>query len=460
MTGEDGDDDADWESAAASGGATGAPAGAVPADDEPPPNKRRRVPPSASADGAAGSSSGSSDAPPAAPRPSAPPRPGGGSRVPYPLVGLRRRTNGNYDLKSSTVDDRDVTRPELLSRVASYVSSLAARSCRDSPRGSPGCDCLSILRGRDYLVESVAHDCLDFAELGHAGRKHRAVERMRAGGSSGGAAAGGGGFAMLPLKYETLDERWIRAAAASSSGPSSPAGPDLGEMRDVVGRAFSHRICRSAFCALYNIGADKRRSLLTYASGDLGSVRHGNAGSRNRSARFADAHASIRASLDDLTSRNAHLRDPTSGDIVLPPSTSKRKWYEAWAAGQGWIVRKVNTKTGQYDRAANFDLAPGFHRTADEARAAGDGGGRVAGVVVNWTSAARIWSEEYPHLKTTGRRGRGLHGGNYDAIEGRYGPYPRRRTGGGGAADGGPRAADGMPSPGRVEGAEATGRLM
>ena len=419
--------------------------GAVPADatgagvlppDEPPP-KRRRVPPSAA------------PCPPAQ-------SPG---RVPYPLVGLRRRTNGNYDMRSSKVDESDLTRPELLSRVAAYVSTLAARSCRDTPRGTP-CDCLSILRGRDYLVESVAHDVLDYAEMSPAGRKHRAVERMRAG-ASGGAA--GGGTAMLPLKYETLDEHWARAAASDASG----GGSDLDTMRDAVGRAFSHRICRSAFCALYNIGPDKRKSLLTYASGDLGSVRHGNAGSRNRSARFAGAHASLRSSLDGLASRHAHLRDPSSGEIVLPPSMSKRKWYEDWVAGRGWVARKVNTKTGQYDSASNFDLAPGFYGTAEEARGSG---GRVAGIVVNWTSAARIWAEEYPHLRTTGRRGRGLHGGNYDAIEGRYGPYPRgggggrrRRTEGGGAAaaDGGPQAAPGgMPSQGRVEDAGATGGFV
>ena len=435
------------DAAGAGSGGAPAPAVAVPraSADGPPPAKRRRASPS----------SGS------APPPPAPARGGASSKLPYPLVGLRRRTNGNYDLKASRVDESDLTRPELLSRVSTYVSALSARDCRDPPRGGVhGCACLSILRGRPYLVESVAHDVLDYAELSPAGRKHRAVERMRAGGVGPAVAGGGGGTAMLPLKYEVLDEHWSRISDSASESDTAAARADLESVRDAVGRAFATRICRSAFCALYNIGTDRRRSLLTYASGDLGSVRHGNAGSKNRSARFADAHASLRSSLDGIVARHAHLRDGSSGEIVLPPSSSKRRWYEDWCAGRGWVARKVNTKTGQYDSASNYDLAPGFYRTAEEARAAGAEEGRVASIVVNWTSAARIWSEEYPHLKTTGRRGRGLHGGNYDAVVGKYGPYPKGGRGGKRGEEGGATEAEdpgGMPSPGRGEGGESDG---
>ncbi|KAL7545923.1 hypothetical protein ACHAWF_009272 [Thalassiosira exigua] len=337
-------------------------------------------------------------------------------RPKFPLIGLRAMDNGKYRLEAKGRQSKNITRDEAIQMVIEFIPKLCTYH-RETK-----CTCLTFLKDEPFVTEAVSHAILDFCDLSKPQRKHYLVGQYRYAemGKSAGTKFKGNPIYTLPLSYDYF-ERCHRQDEAKESEDADDDIDSVSKKREMIGQAFQHRICRDAFQALHNLGETLHRSVKLYANGDVTSGQHGNAEKPWAGGRkFIDAYQSIRDKLNVV--REEYRQYEEDGEILLPHGISRRYVYEAWVAERGWeITKKRNCKeSGQYKPFDEWNVLPGFYKTEEEAIADGGDVRKVAKVVVSWNGLNRIWTDEFPDLKSRGRVGRGMYGGQYNFEKKQY----------------------------------------
>jgi len=388
-------------------------------------------------------------------------------KVEFPLIGLRKKKNGKYDIDTVKEKEKDITRIEVITRLTTFLSKLSNQSSCVNKRTRiatvNNCNCMKFLLDKSFITESVAHALMDYFDLNHLQRKHYTVERLRYAemGKTTSTTSGGGdssrkrklaGLAQqqerifsLPLSYEYFERHHMSRAAVEEEEDGDEDGDEDGgghcqqdeeeeennaNKQQIIGQAFRHRICTHAFHTIHNIGSQARSTLNKYANGDLSVGQHSNKGRTwAGSKKFSEGYDSMRDSLNALMEeQRAIQRLGPEDDVVLPLHLSRRKCYEQWSRERGWVVTKKNIDTGQYDAPENWEVVPGFYRSEEEALADGASGGdlrKVAKLAISWTVYSKFWIAEFPQLKTQGRVGKGMFGGAYDFETKKY--YNRKK---------------------------------
>lgn len=150
-----------------------------------------------------------------------------------------------------------------------------------------------------------------------------------------------------------------------------------------------------------------RHTIDKYAMGDLSVAKHGLSGKHGVQKRYIGVHEDARGRLNALTEEYRHTAQK-NGDIILPGDVTKRKIYEEWCQGRGYMPQKINASSGQYKNPEDYDLMPGFYKTEEDAIAnSSDERHRlVAKIVFSWTVFSNLWRKEFPHLKSQGGPGK------------------------------------------------------
>eukprot|EP00581_Thalassiosira_minuscula_P016182 CAMPEP_0183732328 /NCGR_PEP_ID=MMETSP0737-20130205/38182_1 /TAXON_ID=385413 /ORGANISM="Thalassiosira miniscula, Strain CCMP1093" /LENGTH=511 /DNA_ID=CAMNT_0025965313 /DNA_START=88 /DNA_END=1623 /DNA_ORIENTATION=+ len=360
--------------------------------------------------------------------------PTGKIKVEHPLVGFKKRKNGNYDIESSKEKLKDISREYVINRINLFIQKQSNwKNCPNTynkSKVSTTCTCMTYLRDKPhFLIESISNALLEYYELSPIMRKRYAVERMRYAElgkrKNYQPKEGPQRVYMLPLSYEYLEGKTSEEEEEEENDDGEGDEEHIsskknGKRQEMIAEAFKHRICVNAFRNIHNIGSTQCRTLFQYQNGDLSAIQHGNSGKEWHSTKkYAEVYQSLRDSLTILFEE--YQQDANrKGEIMLPSQFSKRKWFENWTRSRGWDPKKLNPTLTLYHRVEDWDLMPGFYRSEEEAIAHGGDARNVAKTPVSWTVFARFWNAEFPQLKTRGRVGKGMFGGKYDFDKKKY----------------------------------------
>ena len=364
----------------------------------------------------------------------------------FPLIGLLKRKSGKYDIESKNEKVKELTRDEVIDRLKVFIHKISQHNCGNSRdnRFGTACTCMQYLGNKPFIVESVSHAILNYYEMTPLQRKHYSVERMRYAEMAKREKPGNKvqRIYALPLCYKYFEEEQQQQQLSDGMDEEDGQECDEGHKENskqaegseevnvdanktsnkqqqmmMISDAFKQKICLHAFHNLHHIGTSQRQTLDKYANGDLSVGTHGNAGKKwNGNKKYIAAYESCRDLLNALTEEYRDIEEP-NGDITLPLVVSKRKTYESWIAMMGYVPQKYDVSLGQYSKPEDWPLQPGYYKMEEEAVM---NGGKVAKAIFSWTVFARFWREQFPHLKTQGRVGKGLHGGKYDFETKKY----------------------------------------